>query len=441
MEEFPITFAQRFIYEVMQKLGPNASSLHVITLVRINGPIDIERFRLAADALAHRLPILRAVLEVKRGNLVQRLGTIGPSVEVIDKPAADDSLASSIISPRADDPIDIFSSSPLRIVILTTAPDEAILLFVGHHMFMDATALHRVLEEFLTIYADIDKNGGQVTGSSGYPDFFDYAMQEHELLLDGTYDNRSQFWLRELENGDPELHLNGRHRDPEMASSAFMSVGFEEELFTAVRNRAAAIGVSVFAVLASSVLYTLWDFVTQDSLALSVVSDTRMPPFHRTLGQFADIFVICESRADRGLDADAIRLLGGKLLDALVNRVPLSYFRENVPWLAERASRGNTMSDVYINYHPKVLRARGLSNLAGCAVAPFRLRDRNIDANMPFYGKVIGFNFSPGARGEAPLLGSIQYDSGVIKEDVARAIRDAWLDNLNRLAFQEGQSP
>jgi len=434
VEDFPVTFAQRFIYEVMEKLGPNASSLHVITAVRINGSIDIERFRFAADALAERIPILRAVLAVKQGDPIQRLGTHGPTFEVIDKPGADDRQVSSILSQRADDPVNAFNS-PLRIVILTTAPDQAFLLFVAHHIFLDATAVHRALAEYLSIYADMAGHGRQASGETrGHPDFFDYAVREHSLVRDGTYDTRSEFWLRELENGDPELHLNGRGRDPEISTSEFMSFRIEQELFAAVRKRAAAAGASIFSTLANSVLYTLWEFVTQENLVLSVVSDTRMPPFDKTVGQFADIFVVCQSKDERGLDASATRLLGGKLLDALVNRVPLAYFRHNLPWLQDRASSWKTMSDVYINYHPKAMRGGDLSQLADCDVAPFRLQDRNIDANIPFYGKVLGFNFTPGTIGKTPLLGSIQYDSGVIKRDAMCAIRDSWMDSLNQLA-------
>ena len=440
MPDVPITFAQRFIYEVIEKLGPQASALQVFASVRIKGPIDIERFQLAAEVLAERIPILHAVLEVKQGRPIQRLGTSGPVFQVIEKIAADDRLASSILSKVADDPINVFTGSPLRIVILTTGPDQAFLLFVGHHLFLDATALSMSLGVYLKIYADIAERGRPIiTGTHGYPDFFEYAVDEQKLLLDGTYDKRSEFWLRELENGDPELHLKGRGSDPEMVSSASMPFQIKEELITAIRKRAVAAGISIFAILTNSILYTLWEFVDQENLALSVVSDTRTPPFDRSVGQFADIFVVCQSKYDRGLDARATQLLADKLLGVIVNRVPVAYFRNDIPWLLERASNGKTYSDVfvnYLNYLPVSAKAGEPSKIAGCEVSQFPLLDRNIDANVRFHGKVLGFTSLPAAPGNRALLGTIEYDSGVIKHGAARAIKDLWMDNLDQLALQ-----
>ena len=434
MRDVPITSAQQFVYSVIEQVGPEAPALYVTASVLIKGPVDIERFQRATAILADRIPILRAVLEVKQGSPVQRLGKGGPVLQVAEESSADERLASSILSKKADEPINVFTGSPLRIFILTTGPDRTFLLLVGHHLFLDATALFTTLGEYLRIYADVAERGRSViAGSDSNPDYFEYAELEQKMMLDGTYESYSRFWLRELENADPGLHFRGRGRDPEIEAPVFMPFRIGQELFAAMGEHAARAGVSIFTIISNSILHTLWEFVVQESLVLAVVSDTRRPPFHKTVGQFADIFVICQSKYDRGLDVRALRLLANKLQGAMVNRVPGTYFRKDLPWLQERVTKGNTRSDLFINYLPKVVRVEGLSKILGCEITPFPLLDRSVGEKSRFCGSVMGFNLWPGAPGKAPLSGTIRYDSGVVKDSVARAIKDLWMNNLGQL--------
>jgi hypothetical protein len=429
MRPIPLTTEQLFIYWVMRTLGEDTPALHVATSLRLKGNVDAGRLERAAAELIARNPGLNARF-TDRGEPAQRLGDGSAAVEVIELAGAPETEVNKVLSGKADELFDVTADCPLRIVLARTAPEENFLLFAGHHLFIDKIGLHIALEDYLRLASDRSPappdNGGR--------SFFDYAELQHRLISEGTYARRAQSWIDEFSQADPVLHIAGRGPDPVVESTRALHLEAGPEVWSGLANRARQLRVTPFALVLSAIYESVRECTSQDGLVASIVTDTRRHPFGRTVGQFAELFLMQQRRADRGLGETALRGTFRQAAAALKNYVPPGFVAEGVGWLMDRMTSGYTMSDVFINYHPPTASADTFSRLTGTEASPFQLLHRHEPDDLRFHGRVLGFDILPGPSG---VRGEIQYERTIIGDSLARDICAALHDALCRITNNE----
>jgi hypothetical protein len=422
MECIPLTSEQQFIHRMMRRLGADSAALNIPVAVRIGGLIDVARLRHTAAGLAARMPVLRARLSVNGDGPAHWRDDGEVAFVVLDMMGAGEDEIDRVLAEQADACFDLMRQCPLRIVLALAAPDEAHLMLVGHHMFVDENGLNMVLEQLLADPADPADSGG--------PCFLDYAALHQRWLTDGTYAEKAKYWRDEFAAADPALHLSGRTPNPAGRSPAgLVSHDFAAEFHRALADQAVRLEVTPLAVALGATYEAMWDFTDQDELVISVVTDTRRPPFGRTVGQFTKPILTHRHRVGRGLDEMTLRRGCRQTMDAIDNQVPPHFVKSDLPWLSRRVAGGYAMSDVCLDYRPQYLTGAEIQELAGRPVSRRTLRHRRQEPGIPYQGMVLGFTIVPEAAG---LRGIIQYDRQIIDDAKALDLVALWEKALTR---------
>lgn len=422
--ESPLSTFQKVFYEKAIQSWPSARPLQLAVCVRLDSAIETDVFEQAARALARRHPILAARLDYADEVLIQRLTDEPPSFEVIDL-GSDELEINFTLSAEADRLFDLFCENPFKIV-LGRSHGASFVLLIGHHIFFDEFSMQELLSEYIRLVLPPESATEPVARDSGGNSYFAWCRQQDEMFRSGALARKMGFWISYLAGCEPLIRLPGRVADPEFQTLAEIPFGLDPDAMRASLERARRLHVTHFAVAASAIFNALHRVTGQDNMLLSVVSDARRHPFDRTIGQFAETFVMRKDGCDGMVTDDNIRLIFGHLMKAQKNYVSPAYYADEVDWLRERRDRKCMIAEVIANYAPS---RPALGGAPGheCAVSHVVLANRSKPPRSVFYGTVLSFSFRP-ERGA--LQGSLVYESALVTADGARDIAAAVCDGI-----------
>jgi len=423
VEAVPISYAQKFIQCVLEHLGPRAFLLQLTTCMRVRGPIDELRFARAAAVLVNRHPILCSRLELSHGELFQRQVGGAGSFEVVRTDGGTDREVDKLLSARADEPLDLFKENPFKVVLVRTHPGEAFFMLLAHHMFVDVGALRALLEQYVELVFGDHALMNETPRSGEDGSYLSYARREQQMIHDGTYLRRAQYWLGYLEQADLGLRLPGRGPDPALQSPASIPFSLDREALQALAARSRRLGVTPFALTTAAILHSLHQATTQDDLMVSMVVDARRRPFERTIGTFADTIAIRQREQNSGLSDDAVRTVYREILGGMKNLLPSMYLADHLDWLRLRYASGHAMNEVNVNYVPMT---RQYTPLTGYEVSHFNLTGRTYP-DARYDGVVMRWLL---AAGRDSLSGTIMYDTALVQPEIAHAVIDFWIEGL-----------
>ena len=395
---------------------------------RIRGPIDVTRFERAAARLVIRHPILCSRLTVSDGEVVQWRDSPRPSFECIDVSGGTERQADLLLSARADDPVDMFRENPFRIVLARTDPDQAFLLLMAHHLFFDWSCIHKLFQDYLELLRAGSDRVAEPPWSSGESSYLSYCRREQEMVRDGTYDRRASYWLDYLDQADPTLHLPHRPPDPAQVMWDAVPLKLSPESTRAFSDRARRLGVSNFQLTAATIFHTLRELTGQDDLLLSASADARRPPFLRTVGQFADFFILRQRGQDAGLSDDAIRAAAREAVTGMTKLLPFHYFADQLGWLGDRVGKGFSMTEANVNFQPVAPVRPKSEGPRAFEISPFSLTARDVLRSTPYHGVALSWVINPWPDA---MAGWIRYDSTLVRPEVAQAVATSWLNAVS----------
>lgn len=423
VDAVPVSYAQKFIYQVLEQLGSRAPMLQLAACTRIRGPVDQLPFAAAAAALASRHPILCSRLELGHGDVFQRQVGGTPSVEVLQVDGGTSQQVDNVLSARADEPLDLFRENPFKVVVARTGPDEAVLMLLAHHMYADAAALRALLDQYLELIFGDPAHLREASRSDEDSGYLSYARREQRMIEDGTYLRRVKYWLDYLEQADTGIELPGRGPDPALQSAASIPFSLGLESLRTFAGSARRLGVTPFALATAAIFHSLREAAPQRDLMLSVVVDDRSADFKRTIGTFADVIVIRQREQDSGLTDTAVRSVYRDILRGMKDRVPSMYLADHIGWLGQRYAKGFAVNEVSVNYVPMANRN---ALFDGYEVSRYDLTARRYP-DTPYHGVVMRWLVT---AGRDSLFGSVVYDSALVRPQAAQAIADSWVSAL-----------
>ena len=423
VEAFPISYAQKFIHCVLEHLGPRAFLLQLTACMRVRGPIDETRFARAAAVLVNRHPILCSRLELSRGELFQRQVGGAGSFEVVRADGVTDREVDKLLSARADEPLDLFNENPFKVILVRTHPGEAFFMLLAHHMFADAAALQALLEQYVELVFGDPALMNEAPRSGEDGSYRSYARREQQMIHDGTYLRRAQYWLGYLEQADLGLRVPGRGQDPALQSPASIPFSLDRESLQALVARSRRLGVTPFALTTAAILHSLQQATTQEDLMVSLVVDARRRPFERTVGTFADTIAIRQRGRHSELSDDPVRTVYREILGSMKNLLPSMYLADHLDWLKLRYTNGFAMNEVNVNYVPMTSQ---YALLTGCEMSHFKLTGRTYP-DVRYDGVVMRWMLA--ARRDS-LSGSVMYDTALVQPEIAHAMIDSWIEAL-----------
>lgn len=418
MAAVPLTYSQRVIYRAAQHL-----QLPLIPrCVRIKGPIETGDFERAAAQLMTLHPILGSRLELSDGELMQRQGNATASFELLDIEGSTDQHADHMLSALADSPLDLFSENPFRAVLARNGTDTAFLLLTGHHAFLDGRALHALLIEYLSLALNKSQHQTDASWDSGDRSFLSYALAEQKMVANGDLSRMGEYWVGRHRECDPVLHFPVRNAEPATQSMKSVPFRLDQDSFRAFSGRARRLQVSNFALATTAIFHAFQQVTGQDSILLSAVADARRPPFDRTIGNFAGMYLVNQEPGNKGMGDNAVRMVFEELIQAMAYYVPQFAYGEQVGWLHERLEKGFAMTDAVIQYLPPARATLGSASAwPGYEISNFPLTAWTQRTNIPYHGVVMRITVLPQPDS---LSASVDYESSIINSDAAGAIAD-----------------
>ncbi len=126
----------------LQQFEAIGSAYNVMSVVRVEGELDLDALGRALDAVVRRHEILRTRFPAVDGVPVQDVREDGPRLEVTDLPgaAAGGERVAERLRRHAETVFRIEDECPMAVEVLRLAPDRHVLIVNAHHLLLDATS-------------------------------------------------------------------------------------------------------------------------------------------------------------------------------------------------------------------------------------------------------------------------------------------------------------
>ncbi|WP_405776078.1 amino acid adenylation domain-containing protein [Streptomyces sp. NBC_00859] len=262
-ERTPLSFAQQRLWFIDRFEGPSGTYNTPMAL-RLHGRADASALSSALNDVVGRHEALRTVFGEADGEAFQLvLPHRAAVVELAVTPCEPAHLADALDA-EAHRPFDLTTELPLRASLLTTGPEESVLLLVLHHIATDGWSWAPLFRDLTHAYQ------ARITGQA--PDwkplpvqYTDYTLWQRQLL--GTEDNPDSllshqlaYWQKTLADLPEELTLPTDRPRPETTThqGGLVWTEIDPGVHGALVELARECGVTLFMVLqaAACVLLT-----------------------------------------------------------------------------------------------------------------------------------------------------------------------------------------
>lgn len=206
---FPLSFAQQRLW-FLDKLQPNSAAYNLPTVVRLEGPIEVEFFKRGLDLVVERHESLRTTFE---GNDEAPSQRINPpravNMQVVDLSAVPEmerkAECDRITSEEIRRPFDLEKDLMVRATLIRLAAEEHILVLVTHHCASDEWSMQILFREWATCYKAMLE--GKEAALPELPiQYADFAQWQREWLGSEEYKKQLEYWSSRLERA-PVLQL------------------------------------------------------------------------------------------------------------------------------------------------------------------------------------------------------------------------------------------
>lgn len=190
----PASFAQRRLW-MLDQIGETGSAYHLVTAVRLRGPIDVGALRRALTAVVARHEALRTTFTVVDGEPFQRVAAEA-APELTVREIGGEEQAREAVAREIARPFTLTTGPLLRAGLLRLGETEHVLTVVCHHIVCDGWSMAVVLDELAALY--------QGDSLEPAPQFGEYAARQREELTGERLRAELDHWRDRL-GGAPEL--------------------------------------------------------------------------------------------------------------------------------------------------------------------------------------------------------------------------------------------
>ncbi|MEO7998759.1 MAG: amino acid adenylation domain-containing protein, partial [Gemmatimonadaceae bacterium] len=312
-EPAPLSRAQELLW-IYEQITPGTSAYNVPLARRMTCVIDFPALNRALAALIARHEALRTSIIEVDGEARQSVAqTSHAKIEEYDlraMPVAErDERCTEIVRELATRAFVLAESAGPRVAQIRLEDDQAVLMFVMHHIVCDGTSLAILFDEFSLLLA-----AEYAGGTASLPDVAlqpaDFATWERSTNDASAVSTAVGFWREYLDGAPTEVDLptdfarNAHDAAPAARVVQVLPLSFLEE----VRALARAQGVTLFNVLLTGLHALLHRYSNQDDIVVgAVISGRTRPETQRMVGHFAEVLPLRSKFDDDPTFADLLQ--------------------------------------------------------------------------------------------------------------------------------------
>lgn len=287
----PLTPQQQRVWFV-ESSNPGQPDYNICTAHRLRGAINEAALFEAFGHLVVKQDALRLRFALTpSGDVVQRLGDAGPVLVRSDWAGGDEAaLMAHLLAIRLQ-PFDLLDGPLCRAHLIRLGPDEAVFLFVGHHIMCDGWSMMVLSQQMASLYAQACQDqlapmsAAAGEASARQPGYLDFARWQVAWLDGEQAEADVQYWLARLTPMPDALALVPERATREAGEgvSRRVQVPVSGATLAAVRALARSLNVSLFAVMLAAYTLMLSRSTGQRSLVIG------MPVKGRQDAEMADV--------------------------------------------------------------------------------------------------------------------------------------------------------
>ncbi|MFS0838681.1 amino acid adenylation domain-containing protein [Paenibacillus sp. 1P03SA] len=311
---YPATSAQKRLF-ILEELNPGLLNYHLPFAVRVQGPIDIERFRAAWRALIERHPALRTSFYMEDGHVMQRIGKeTEPPLAVVDGRGWPES-ALALRQRSFLQPFRLDQAPLLRMELVQLGHESSVLLLDMHHIITDGTSMGILMSDLVRFYEGNAHEPLPVHGG-------DMALWEAAGRSGGWLERQKLYWREIFGDGVPSPALPSPRPRPQIPSyrGAVERFELEPELAGSLRALAGREGVTLYTVLLSIYYVLLAKYTGESDIVVGTAAARRVRlELQSVVGMFVNMVPI-RLRGQSGLRFDQwLKQVNGEALAAIGN--------------------------------------------------------------------------------------------------------------------------
>ncbi|WP_297626967.1 non-ribosomal peptide synthetase [Nocardia sp.] len=316
-QHIPLSAAQQRMW-FLNRYDPGSPVYNIPGAFEIEGSLDITALRTAIDDVVARHETLRTSYPVgPDGMPYQSILPAGAGSTPISEIDTNTAEVAQQLTTELSRGFDITREVPLRVWVLRTAPQRAVLALAVHHIAADGWSMAPLARDVLAAYV-ARAAGAQPQWTELPLQYADYALWQQELLgSDADHDSLAhrqlEFWRTRLD-GLPEVHRLPTDRPrPELPSGIGDRIEFTVPAIVHDRMQimARAHGASPFMVVHAALAVLLARLSGASDIALgSVVAGRGDGEFDDLVGMFVNTVVLrsqLDPAADFATTLDTIR--------------------------------------------------------------------------------------------------------------------------------------
>jgi amino acid adenylation domain-containing protein/non-ribosomal peptide synthase protein (TIGR01720 family) len=279
-EVYPVSSSQKRLYALQQLAGAE-KSYNMPSVLRIDGPLQRERFEAAMSQLVQRHEALRTSFEIADGEPVQRIHE-ETHFTVSYREAAEDQahgIIGEFIRPFA-----LHEAPLVRVELVRLAEEHHLLLFDMHHIISDGTSVSLLIDELTKLYA-----GEPLTPL--VIQYKDYAIWQQLFRQTEVYQKQEAYWLEQFKGEPPILNLPVDRTRPAIQTFAGERIPFSVDsvLSQALNELALATGTTLYMVLLAAFSAFLAKLSGQDDVVVgSPVAGRPIADLEHIVGMFVN---------------------------------------------------------------------------------------------------------------------------------------------------------
>lgn len=325
----PLSIGQERILALAQLL-PEAPLYNMYLAFRLFGPLDEQALESSLAEIVRRQDILRTRFEAKDGVPVQIAApyagwalTVREASAVFGEGAGRDAdRLAAWATAEASRPFDLAEGALLRVSLLRSAPDEALLVLAMHHLAADGWSWEIFLRDLAALYAG--RRAGQ---AAALPDlliqYASYAAWQREFSVGEKLAAQIEHWKTVLRPPLAELRLPAEPRagQVEPYQGRRQELRLPAELSAQVRGLAAGLGSTLFVTLLAAFQALLYQYSGQtDLLVCTPVANRSQPELNDLIGYFNNLLVIRTGLEENPSFRELVERARGQVMQAFENQ-------------------------------------------------------------------------------------------------------------------------